>query len=136
MGDAPMPRLFFVTAYNLYLMTLVGNPAPVVEATGKWMRDPRLGDLVMETSTIWNAERDAERFGRLVRVSLDPVWTPEEWAASGEDASTPIPTHRVWYVALPDGREYRWHNASFIAIPPDIHAFDGTRPASPEPSHD
>jgi hypothetical protein len=127
LSAADLLRLLEVSAYNLYLATLVGHPAPSVEQTGRRMRTPQIGDVVLETSTIWRDDRLGARLGKLVRTAMEPVWTADEWREAGEDENTPIPTQRVWYLELPDGREYRWHNASFIAIPPTPRAFEDQR---------
>ena len=117
--DAGTLRLIEVLAYQNYRSTLVGNPAPVVKQLGDRMRDVRVGDLALEVTTIYHPDRLGERLGRLVRIAEEPVFTPEQWADGGGE-NEPIPTHTVWYLRLPDGREYGWYNASFIAVPTDI----------------
>ena len=109
-------RLAEVTAYNHYLACLVGNPAPRVEAALKRMTAPHVGDLVLEISTIYLPGRTGTRMGRLARIAEEPMYAPEEW----DEGDGPIPTERVWYVELPDGREFRWVNANFIAVLTDI----------------
>lgn len=116
-------RLIETLAYNLYGATLVGNPAPFVEELGGRIRHFVPGDLVLECSTIHMRERDGTRLGRLIRTAFEPLWTPEEWAAKGEDDPDEIPVVQMWYLQLADGREYRWHNARFIAVPTDIIAY-------------
>jgi hypothetical protein len=127
-------------AYNLYLSTLVGNPAPRTREIGDRMRAPQVGDLVLEISTIYYADRVAERIGRLVRTEREPMYTAKEWYEDNEaDADEPIPDERVWYIALPDGREYRWTNAAFIAVPTNILSGPALEfrsvPPVPESSH-
>jgi hypothetical protein len=132
-------RLAEIAVYGLYGRTLVGNPAPRTADIGERMRDFRVGDLVLETSTIYHEDRLGERLGRLLRIAEEPVYTADQWAANG-GGDEPIPTHTVWYLRLPDGREYGWYNASFIAVPerpffslgPVDSAF-GIGPASPSP---
>lgn len=131
MGDGLM-RLMEISAYNLYLATLVGDPAPRVKKIGDRMCAPVPGDLVLETSTIY---REGERYesligcrlGRLVRTAREDVCTAEQWYdhEGGEASGEPIPTERVWYIEIADGREYRWRNASFIAVPDGIDSFSG-----------
>lgn len=120
-------RLLEVTAYNHYLACLVGNPAPRVAAMYQHLTSPQVGDMVLETSTIYDESRVGMRFGRLVRVASEPMYTPEEWADGGSGPDEPIPHERVWYIELADGREFRWVNASFIAVPTEI-ARTGSRP--------
>jgi len=115
--------LLCISAYNHYLSTLVGNPAPTVRAALDKMSHPQPGDWVIETSTIWDRARDRDRFGRLLRTAAEPMWTPEQWAEGGGGAD-PIPLERIFYIRTADGREYRWRNASFIAIPDGIRAWE------------
>lgn len=115
-------RLVEITAYNLHGACLVGNPAPKVAAMYERMKSPQVGDLVLEISTIWDPERVGTRLGRLLRHVREPVYTPEEWGANG-GGDDPIPTESIWYIELADGREYRWHNASFIAVFTEIEAY-------------
>lgn len=131
-------RLLHVLAYRLYLSTLVGSPAPNVRQLGDRMTQPVPGDLVMEISTIYHdgsnpkfPDRTAERMGILLRDARELVCTPEEWTEQGGEQGEPIPNQRVFYLALPDGREYRWHNANFIAIPQRIEAFAAARQSPP-----
>lgn len=109
-------RLLEINAYACQGATLVGNPAPAVKKLGDRMRSVRVGDMVMETSTIWHEDRVGTRIGRLLRVADEPVYTAQAWAENG-GGDEPIPLEDVYYIGLPDGTEYRWRNASFIAIP-------------------
>lgn len=112
-------RLIETLAYNLYLATLVGDPAPRVKRLYDRVRAPIVGDLVLEVSTIHDEARVGTRLGRLVRIAQEPVGTAEEW---GDE---PIPNEPVWYLELTDGRGYGWKNASFIAVPTTIDRHDG-----------
>jgi hypothetical protein len=133
-GDGLM-RLAEVTAYNLYLATLVGSPAPRVRDLGERMRSPRPGDLVLETSTVYREGDHYEsligcRLGRLLRRPRENVYTDAEWVEQGGKPDEPIPTEQVWYIELADGREYKWVNADFIAIPEEPNGFDSSRRSS------
>ena len=101
------------TANMAHKLTL-GSVPPWMSAVGKRMREPRIGDLVMETTTQYGrGQYPAEmRIGRLVRETREPI--AMEWDES-EDG--PKPTERVVYIMGLDGAEHRWTNASFIAIP-------------------
>jgi hypothetical protein len=123
MAETRNERLLEITIYNLHLMCLVGYPAPKVKQLDDRMRAPRVGDLVLEVSTIYWEERVGTRLGRLERTVREPVFTPEEWAEGG-GGTDPIPTEDIWYLTLADGREYRWHNATFIAVPTAIDRHD------------
>jgi hypothetical protein len=120
MHDVNVARLMEVTAYNLYSACLVGNPAPFVARLYEQMKSPQSGDVVLEVSTIYDESRTGTRLGRLVRVAAEPVFTATEWAEGGGRPDEPIPTERVWYIALDGGREFRWTNATFIRVPETI----------------
>lgn len=109
-------RLLYVSAYQAYLGTLHGCSAPITGAAHKGLSKPTAGHLVMEVTTIYMADRDDWRFGRLLRVVEEPAYTREKWREGGGKDDEPIPTERVWYIELPDGTEYRWVNASFIRV--------------------
>lgn len=114
-------RLVETLAYNLYLSTLVGDPAPRIKQLGDRISRPVVGDMVLEVSTIHDETRVGTRLGRLVREALEPMYTPEGWYAEGNAGpDEPIPRERVQYIELSDGREYRWHNARFITVPTEI----------------
>jgi hypothetical protein len=118
-ATAKMQRLLEITAYNLYMATLVGNPAPRVKQLYDRITKPQVGDMVLETSTIWMEDRNGTRMGKLLRVVREPMYTDEEWSEMRE----PIPLDTFWYIELPDGSEFRWYNCGFIAIPPRIDAY-------------
>jgi hypothetical protein len=109
----PDERLIEALAYNLYRATIVGDPAPFVRELGTRMANPQPGDLVLETTTLRRPNSYGARLGRLLRIVDEPF---PDWPDDEGDA----PLERVWYITLPDGREYRWTNASFIAVPTEI----------------
>lgn len=75
----------------------------------EWMKDVRIGDLVMEVSTIHFPARNEHRFGFLLSDRMEHVGADED----GE----PI-MDRVFRLRLiTDGREYAWTNASFVRVP-------------------
>ena len=109
-------RLLYVNAYQVYMGTLHSCSAPITRELAEIIRAPRPGDLVMEISTIYMPERDEFRFGRLLRKVNEPTRTQEEWAEEGGRQDEAVPMQIVWYIELPDAREYRWHNAGFIRV--------------------
>jgi hypothetical protein len=114
-------KLIETLAYNLYGATLVGNPAPIVKELGDRMIAYQVGDLVLECSTIYMDDRYGARLGKLARVAIEPMFTPERWYQEMEAGpEEKIPEEKVWYLALPDGREFRWTNARFIAVPTSL----------------
>lgn len=114
MSTEQIAELLCVSAYELYLRTLVGNPAPNTAALFEELTHPKPGDLVLETSSIGlNRCKATERIGRLIRIDEVPAWSTEENAGSD-----PIPTVKRWILALEleDYREFSWENASFIKV--------------------
>ncbi len=111
--------LIAINAYATWTATLIGNAHPSTKALYLRMRNPQIGDLVLETSTIHREPWDPGALGRLVGVSKEVWGEAEDWS-SGEQ-----PTEQVWYLEpfLPtkDGKtEVRWCNADFIAIPDSL----------------
>lgn len=109
------------SAYNTYLATLCGGPK-YLQDLFKELRNPRVGDLVMETTTHRMRDRNpVEGIGRLVRVTSEPMYTRQAWNAFGGKDSEPIPEEKIYTIELvfDDGREFRWKNADFIKVKVD-----------------
>lgn len=111
-------RLVAINAYAAYMNTLVGNPAPAVEKQGKRTQDPQVGDVVLETSTVWRVSRHVEDtpgefhgLGVLLRRVREPCPRAEDEEDDGA-------TEEVFYIRPLDGSvpECRWTNASFIRV--------------------
>jgi hypothetical protein len=120
-------RLMMIgTAKALRTATLVGNPAPVVAEMWVRMRDPRPGDLVMESSTPFRrSDPDAQIKGFGILIDHREEWasTDEEWAATCAEDPDIREDERfhdhAWYVQYGPAAEdvCRWTNCEFIAIP-------------------
>jgi hypothetical protein len=119
--------LLAMSAYQLWIAMLHGGDVPSHDVMRARMKAPEVGDIVMETSTIGHRIRDHVRIGRLLRVTREPVFTPEKWAEGGGTPDEPIPDERVVYikplVADVPGGEYRWTNADFIVVAEDPWKF-------------
>lgn len=110
---ANLARLVAHSGYLAWTNTLVGDRAPVVTDCNKRMRDPQIGDLVLETSTYYREPWDPGALGWLLSVDQEPWYTEEDGTVLIE---------QVWYVEpfVPraDGEfKVRWTNAMFIALP-------------------
>jgi hypothetical protein len=137
-------RQVAILGYSTYTATLVGDPAPFARRLNQRMRDPRPGDLVLETSTIWrlvpeaHGEWDPAALGYLLREVDEPAFTRAAWEVEcaqeaawhaehyPDEPYEPMeefrvdapPMERVQYLQrLDTGGEFRWHNADFIALP-------------------
>ena len=122
--DTPRHELAWLIAHSGYLAyraTLIGNAPPSTRLLFERMRNPRPGDLVLETTTYHREPWDPGGLGYLDRIVFEPMCTEDEW----DDEDGPYascPTDKVWYVRpfvpTADGKtEVRWHNADFIALP-------------------
>lgn len=114
--DLWLLRHVCVNAYRNYSAYLNGGEYPIKQARFREITEPRVGDLVMEISTIYMPEYDARRIGWLRTLTLDPVYTEEQWKGEG-GVDEPIPKRKVWRLGLlADGSEFAWHNARFIRV--------------------
>jgi len=120
-GHNELVKLLKGTAYNLWSATLCAGPQSINDLFNE-LRDPKLGDLVMETTTFRISNRDPlEGIGRLISITREPIYTQKEWEEAGAEDGEPIPTEKIYTIALvfDDGREFRWKNASFIKVKVD-----------------
>src|SRR2546430_2277388 len=93
-------RLLEINAYEVYSATLVGNATPHTQALHKWITNPRVGDLVLETSTLYH-EEITDRLGYLRAVDL-------------------IDGEMFYTIETLNGDTKRWQNARFIRVVEDL----------------
>lgn len=115
-----------VAGYTAWSNCLVGNQAPATKAYFDRAGSPRVGDLVVETSSLW----DRMRGGREPEVCVGVLVAHEiETVAYETDPDDPYDEpgtyeEDAWYVkvlARPDDiPPFRWTNASFVAIPRNL----------------
>lgn len=114
-----LARLLKGCAYELWSASLCAGPQSIHNLFEE-LRNPKPGDLVMETTTHMMKSRDPlEGIGTLVAVGGAPYYaTREEARAAGYEDDEPIPTRKVWDITLDfdDGRLFRWENAMFIKV--------------------
>jgi hypothetical protein len=113
--ERPLLVALAQSAHLAYTNALVGNPAPSVAEALSRMRDVRVGDLVLETTTYYRQPWSSAGLGYLMELEQEPVSDEENW-----DGDLPIPTEPVYYIRPLDGSQerVRWTNARFIALPP------------------
>lgn len=102
--------------------TLVGSPAPLVEAIRRRIDNPRVGDLVAEWSGVYseNVEHRIHSLGILLAHRREWTTTAEEWRDEQvEDPLAERYTDEVWYVQYGPkaGDVCRWENCRFVALP-------------------
>lgn len=118
LGGLETVKLLKGCAYELWRASLCAGPQSTRDLFNE-LKDPKPGDLVMETTTHHMPNRDPlEGIGRLVSITREPMYTPEAWKEAGAEEGEPIPTERVVTIALifDDGRLFRWRNADFIKV--------------------
>ena len=108
------------SAYQLWLASLCGNAPKHLRDLSEELKDPKPGDLVMETTTFrMKAHNPLEGIGVLEGVGEAPYFSTREQArAAGYKDDEPLPTRKVWDLRLIfDGnRPFRWENAMFIKV--------------------
>lgn len=135
MKAVPHRDALIAMARHLQTASLVGNPAPVVQRIYERIKNPQLGDLVVEASTgvrTRDLDTRTKAFGILIE-HRDEWWeTDAEWEAlRAEDGGLTEEDRMVdhaWYVQYGNdpGDVCRWVNCDFLAIPTDPREFDYT----------
>jgi hypothetical protein len=131
-------RALAVAAYNVHRACLVGNPAPIVRRMYERLSNPRVGDLVVETSSVMyrcahlkpgGPGGDWYRgVGYLLAHRTEWWHTDADWRqalGAGEWGSEdPRPTDRAWYVQYgPEPHDVcRWVNCDFVVVPVEVLA--------------
>lgn len=125
-GEAYPRRLLMTNlAYCIYQGTLIGNPPPNVRDLNERIRHPQIGDLVVETSTVYFALEGlrAQAFGILLDKRVEWAHTEGGWRQALHDGDYDQDDQRpqtfAWYVQYgpqPDDIT-RWTNCDFIAVP-------------------
>lgn len=125
-------RLLELAAYKIWDACLVGNQCEKTREMFEDMKNPKPGDLVIEKSTLYAGKMrgtDGKMescgicgIGYLVKIERESIWTEEQVKINGWKLENdgPIPTEKVIYLKLFDGREIRWTNADVLKIPISI----------------
>lgn len=132
-AEAQLLRFVAEAGHAAYMATLVGDPAPIVKRMGDRIRDPRPGDVVLETSTFYQRNWRPSALGQLILTRDEPFLDRVEFCEAhldGDYWNDPDETYpefaarhteRVWYLRPLAGVGgpclHRWSNASFIALP-------------------
>jgi hypothetical protein len=142
-ASAVVHRLAIATlAKHLHDAVMVGNPAPVVERMWQRIREPRVGDFVLEWAMYrrggldqcikamgylvekrtewWSTDEEYER-----EVAEELAWHVEHGRDPAEFEADERMTDVAWYIQYgQDARDIcRWTNCSFIVVPIDSEAF-------------
>jgi hypothetical protein len=116
-------KLLIASAYSNWSSQLISGP----EATHQrffFLKQPHVGDLVMETSTMFLSDRDQYRIGHLISDEMEPYGDDAWWEANKEDYEDKRPMERVYTIkCLLTGAPFRWTNASIIRVVENIRDF-------------
>lgn len=117
--------------YNAYLATLVGTPAETTRRYYERAKEPKVGDLVTESTTVYGMRHenatDLDGVGILEEVAREKVdFGDPEFVWDEQAEGRPHPTEKVFYIRTLDGRRFRWVNASFVAAVSEPHILDLT----------
>ena len=105
-------RLLRVSAHQLWLATLVGDPPPSLSRLHARIASVSPGNLVAEISTAYQREHDECAVGRLVARRREAL----RFELEDEAVDFLQRSEVAWYLELLDGRLFRWHNASFVRV--------------------
>lgn len=131
--DAMEHRLaLMIMANHLKSAVLVGNAAPIAQEIWERIRNPRIGDLVVEMTALSPRHPENRVHGLGILVERRTEWweTDEEWeqlkAEDGFMTDEDRRTDEAWYVQYgPRAKDIcRWTNCMFTAIPLNPHEFD------------
>lgn len=112
--------------YNAYCATLIGTPVLVTKRYSERARSPQVGDLVIESSTVFGMRHDnasdLDGIGILEEIAREKVvWGDPDFVWDEDIEGQPHPTERIYYIRTFDGRRFRWENATMIAAVSGIH---------------
>ncbi len=136
-GAQPYRDALIAMAWHLRNATLVGSPAPKVQAMYERMRHPQPGDYVVESTWGWGRRAGADdrlkAFGILIAHRMEWASTWDEFVAEvGADLAFDDNRSRAdaWYVQYgPDAADVcRWTNAEFVMVPVGRDAFKEAEP--------
>ena len=96
-----MYELLLKSAEATYQSSLIGGDIPAVNNRFSFIFNPRVGDLVMETSTLGREEKDSTyNIGWLLRIEKGGNEFMDKWVLK----------------SLYHGTEFTWQNASFVRV--------------------
>ena len=103
--DRDLLSVLEAAAYNLWMAALQGN-TPNTQALCHRMKNPQVGDMVMEISSYRRINGDRQGTGTLIAVE--------------ENENT---FGKKWTIRTPSSDTCNWTNADFIAIPIEAHVW-------------
>lgn len=115
--ETELLSLLIASAYATWCSNLIGGPQ-VSHERFEFLKNPKPGDLVMETSSMFMRSNDVHRIGWLVTDQQEPYGTDEWWEENKADyGDQSRPMERVYTIKrLIGGETFRWTNASMIRV--------------------
>lgn len=115
--EAELLQFLIASAYATWCSSLIGGPE-ISHKRFEFLKNPRVGDLVMETSSLFMRGNDAHRIGWLVSDQMEPYGDDAWWEQNkAEYADQPRPTERVYTIKrLIGGELFGWRNANMIRV--------------------
>lgn len=117
-----LARAFRRTVYNAYGNTLIGSAPKAITDAYNRMKNPQVGDWVIESTTVDGMRHanatDLDGVGILEDIAQEKVDFGDNAEVWDEEVEgEPHPTETVYYIRTIDGRLFRWTNATIIAAP-------------------
>lgn len=114
--------------YSAFDATLINNAPPVTRNFFERTRNPKVGDLVIETTTVYGMRHanatDLDGIGILEEIAWEPViFGDPDFVWDEKVEGEPHPTEKCFYIRTFDGRRFRWTNANIIAAVSDPRIF-------------
>lgn len=115
--ETELLTLLIASAYATWSSALIGGPE-IAHKRFEFLKNPKVGDLVMETSSLFQKSMDTYRIGWLVSDQMEPYGTDEWWEENKADyGEDPRPIERAYTIKrLVGGELFRWTNASMIRV--------------------
>lgn len=124
-GLETISTAFRLCAYNCITNAMIGDAPLVVRRAYERMKNPSVGDWVIEASTIHEFRHlngaDLNGIGVLEEIAWEKVDFEDPAFVWDEEAEgAPHPTERVYYIRTMDGRRFRWTNATIVAVQSEL----------------
>lgn len=115
-NETQLLEILIASAYANYCSSLIGGP-PVSHERFKFFKEFKVGDLVMEVSSLHRRDYDTQRIGYLVSDQMEPFGTDEWWEETKDDYEGKRPQERVYTIKrLIGGEDFRWSNAMMVRV--------------------
>lgn len=114
-----LARIICTVTDNAYGCTFMSDAPVCVQRLRAAFDAIETGKLIMEQTTFRMKGRSPlDALGTLLRITQEPVvFSDPDFVWDEKEEGQPHPTEKCTYIKTLDGREFRWTNARFIAVP-------------------